>query len=53
MDEVVLSQENVKHVVNKLKDKVGEILIALQSLMKERENEEPLVAIVGHLNTIP
>lgn len=32
---------------------MGEILIPLQSLVKERENEETLVASVGHHNTTP
>lgn len=46
MDEVVLCQEIMKHEVNKLKDKVGKFLTALQFLVEERENEEPLAAKV-------
>lgn len=36
MVEVVLDKETLKHEVSKLKDKVSEILIALQSLVEER-----------------
>lgn len=53
MGEFVLSQEALKYEVWKLKDKIGKILIALQYLVEERENEEPLVTSVWHHNTIP
>lgn len=52
MYEFALSQETLKLEVRKLKDNLDEFLIALQSLVEERENEELLVISVGHHNTI-
>lgn len=36
MDEFALSQETLKLEINKLKDKMGEIFIAIQYLVEER-----------------
>lgn len=52
MGKFALSQETLKHKVTKLKDKMGEFLIVLQSLVKQRENEESLAASMGHHNII-
>ena len=32
---------------------MSDVFIALQSLMEEIENQEPMIASVGHHNTIP
>lgn len=47
MDEFVLIQEVLKHEVNKLKEKIYKICVALQSLLKERENQEWLTTNKG------